>query len=246
MAAPRRSTSALAFALLLTAGCGLFGDENDGFHKESPPAFKNDAPSHATPSSSAIPENLVDHDGKPVDLTAYRGKKNVVLVITRGIPQAPGGIPCAYCIHQVSSLSGNKAAFDARDAEVLFLFPGPSDQVGYFIQLASPVKKTLPYPLLLDKDMGVCDKLGIRGDLAKPSTYILDKKGNVVYAYVGETLTDRPSVKGILAQLDRIQGGKPPTRAPAPPTAASPPAADSPEPAAPAPDAPPSTAPDGR
>ena len=34
---------------------------------------------------------------------------------------------------------------------------------------------------------------------------VFDKKGNVVYAYVGETLTDRPSLKAILAQLDKLQ-----------------------------------------
>jgi hypothetical protein len=50
--------------------------------------------------------------------------------------------------------------------------------------------------------------LGIRGDLAKPSVYVLDKQGNVVYAYVGETLTDRPSVRVLLAQLDKLNAGK--------------------------------------
>ena len=51
--------------------------------------------------------------------------------------------------------------------------------------------------------MSACDRLGIRDDLAKPSTYILDTRGNVVYAYVGETSTDRPSVKAVLTQLDK-------------------------------------------
>ena len=59
--------------------------------------------------------------------------------------------------------------------------------------------------MLLDKECQACERLGIRDDLAKPSTYILDKRGNLVYAYVGETSTDRPSVKAILKQLDQAQ-----------------------------------------
>jgi hypothetical protein len=51
----------------------------------------------------------------------------------------------------------------------------------------------------------VVNKLGIQGDLARPSTYILDKQGAVVYGYVGETQVDRPSVKALLAQLDKLQ-----------------------------------------
>ena len=57
--------------------------------------------------------------------------------------------------------------------------------------------------MLLDKECQACDRLGIRDDLAKPSTYVLDTHGNLVYAYVGETSTDRPSVKAILAQVDQ-------------------------------------------
>ena len=32
---------------------------------------------------------------------------------------------------------------------------------------------------------------------------ILDTRGNLVYAYVGVTTTDRPSIKAVLAQLDK-------------------------------------------
>jgi peroxiredoxin len=201
---------------LFVIGCGKSGDDYPAM--VSPSVFKDDAPANAKVSADTLPTNLVDHTGAPVDLTAYRDKKNLVLVITRGIPQSPGGVPCPYCVAQANSLTANLVNFKARDAEVLILFPGPSGQINDFIEQAAPAKKALPYPLVLDKDMAVCDRLGVRGDLAKPSTYILDKKGNVVYAYVGETRTDRPSVKAILAQLDKVNGG-PPTPPTAPPTA---------------------------
>lgn len=175
-------------------------------------AFKDDAPQNRKSADVSFPTAFVDYRGSKVELANYRdgGKspRNLVLIVVRGIPQSPGGVPCAYCVAQANSMAANYADFEKRDAEVLVVFPGPSEHVQKFIDDAAK-KPELPFPLLLDADMKVCDRLGIRGDLAKPSTYVLDKKGNVVYAYVGETLTDRPSLKAILAQLDKLQP-KPP------------------------------------
>ena len=90
---------------------------------------------------------------------------------------------------------------------MVILFPGPSDTLDQFLDQArnqtegSPV---LPFTLVLDKDFAITDQLDIRGDLAKPSSYILDKKGDLVYAYVGVSFTDRPSIKALLAQLDGL------------------------------------------
>ena len=53
-------------------------------------------------------------------------------------------------------------------------------------------------------DLTAVDALGIRADLSKPATYILDKQGEVRFAYVGRDLADRPSVKALLDQLDQI------------------------------------------
>jgi peroxiredoxin len=88
------------------------------------------------------------------------------------------------------------------------VFPGSPDTLPQFLtdgkvdgQRDNP---KVPFPLLLDKDLKAVQSLGISGDLAKPSTYILDKKGNAVFAFVGETTTDRPSVQALLAQLDKL------------------------------------------
>ena len=218
---------ALMFGLIVVPLVGCGGSKEDDYNvMVSPSVFKDDAPANATATTGDLPTNLIDHQGNAVDLTQYRGKKNLVLVITRGVPQSPGGIPCPYCVAQANSMAAHTSQFKNRDAEVLVLFPGPAKQINDFIDRAAPAKKSLPFPLLLDKDLVVCDRLGIRGDWAKPSTYIVDKKGAVVYAYVGETRTDRPSVKAMLAQLDRVQGGPPataPTIAPTIPTKPAPP-----------------------
>lgn len=203
----RRACSA-PFVALLAIGCSSEPPPFKASYVGSTSYFKDDAASNRKSSDVALPTSFVDYKGSKVDLTHYRegGKspKNLVLVVVRGIPQSPGGVPCQFCVAQANSMAANYEDFQKRDAEVLVVFPGPSEKVQDFID-QSAKKPQLPFPLLLDKDMQVCDKLGIRGDLAKPSTYVLDKKGNVVYAYVGETLTDRPSLKAIFGQLDKLQ-----------------------------------------
>ncbi len=65
--------------------------------------------------------------------------------------------------------------------------------------------KSIPYSFVLDEGLDFVDRLMIRGDLAKPSTYILDASGTLRFAYVGTTPSDRPSLKAMLDQLDRIE-----------------------------------------
>lgn len=172
-------------------------------------SFHEKAANREVPSDK-MPLTFVDLDGKKVDLASFRNKSNVVLVMTKGMPQYPGGVFCPGCLAQMNALVANHAEFKKRDAEVLVVFPGASEKAGDFLinAKARDGDKPSPVPLLLDKDLAAVDILGIRGDQAKPSTYILDRKGNVVYAFVGESTTDRPSVKALLAQLDKVNAKK--------------------------------------
>jgi peroxiredoxin len=165
-------------------------------------AFKDDAVSNAALGKGSLDLAFVDSRGKPVDLQAFRGKKNVVLVVTRGYP----GYICPLCSGQTSRMIKQYGEFRKREAEVLVVFPGPSQHVGKFIETAQgdADNAKVPFPIVLDEDFKTVDRFGIRGDLAKPSTYILDKKGQVRFAYVGNAASDRPSVKSMLSQLDAI------------------------------------------
>ncbi len=199
----------LLLLFVLALGCGSSSSPKYGanYNYDTVGQFKDDAPANKQQSAKDLPLAFVDHEGKPVDVGQYKGKQNVVLVVLRGIPQDQNGGFCPNCLAQTKSLTTNYPEFEKRNAVVLTVFPGPSERISEFIQTAIAAPK-LPFAVLLDKNMLMCDKLGIRGDLAKPSTYILDTKGDVVYAYVGETSVDRPSTKAILAQLDKLQVGK--------------------------------------
>ena len=159
---------------------------------------------------------FVNIDGQPVDLKQFRGQRNVVLVITRGNtsgtgpPSAYYRTICLYCATQTSRLIANYQAIRDRDAEVVVVFPirqlADRDSVDQFHEAlrrdGTPGEP--PFPLVLDVELHAVDQLGIRADLSKPATYILDKGGQVRFAYVGATIADRPSVQSMLDQLAAI------------------------------------------
>jgi peroxiredoxin len=165
-------------------------------------------------SGEKMPLKFVDLEGKEVDLKSFHKKSNVVLVVVKGLPTSSGGRFCPGCLAQVNSLAANHGEFKKREAEIVMVFPGAKDTVQPFLTNArvngTDGNPKVPFPLVLDQDLKAVDALGIRGDLATPSTYILDKQGNVVFAYVGEphTTYDRPSVEALLGQLDNLNAKK--------------------------------------
>ena len=146
---------------------------------------------------------FTDTGGNPVRLDQYAGNKNVLLVFTRGF----SGQLCPFCTTQTSRLIANYDKFTERDTEVLLVYPGQKDQLGQF--LAASMENTgaqrFPFPVLLDEDLAAVKQLGIAAQLAYPSTFIIDKQGSVKLSYVGQNPIDRPSIKALLDQLDRLQ-----------------------------------------
>ncbi len=164
---------------------------------------------NASPGNALVNLQFVDQSGKTIRPKDWIGTKNLVLVITRGYN---GGI-CPYCSSYTSSLISNYPAISERATEVLVVYPiTKPDQSQHlndflkatFLRSAEGVSKT-PFPVVLDIELKAVNALGIRQDPSKPATYILDKKGHVRFAYVGKFLSDRPSVKAILKQLDALK-----------------------------------------
>src|SRR5262249_40887033 len=98
--------------------------------------FRDNAPANATVDPGTFPLSYIDLHGQPVDLSKYRGKCKVVLVVLRGMPQSEGGQFCPSCLAQTSSLLANREKFAERGAEVLLVYPGPSDRLGEFLETA--------------------------------------------------------------------------------------------------------------
>jgi peroxiredoxin len=170
--------------------------------------FKDNVKTNAATDASIADLTFTDINGETYSLANFRDKKHVVLVVTRGF----AGSICLYCATQTSRLLTNYKKFGDRDAEVVVVIPieTPDDSrrhrdfaVNVKNKLDTPPEK-IPFPIVLDVELKAVDQLGIRKDLSKPATYIIDKAGQVRFAYVGESLADRPSVKALLEQLDGL------------------------------------------
>src|SRR5688572_25775214 len=109
MCSPSRFVLSLAGFVLLFAGCGpstLPGDAGPLIK------FKDEVkPNSETKSSELGDLSFLDAAGNKVDLASYRGKSNLVLVVTRGFvgseKQVDGkslGNICTFCSTQTSWL----------------------------------------------------------------------------------------------------------------------------------------------
>jgi peroxiredoxin len=181
--------------------------------------FRDTVKSDRTHPGENLPLKFLDTGGAEVDLASFRGKSHVVLVVVMGFPKNWGGKFCVGCLAQLNSLTANYADFKKRDAEVLMVFPGPTDRLPQFLTDSradgADGNPKVPFPILSDTDLKAVKALGIEKDWARPATYILNKKGDVVFTYVSayggapgtassEGIYDRPSVKAMFAQLDKL------------------------------------------
>lgn len=192
----------LALSLI---GCNTNTPQNPYDYSSVSIKFKDDVQANTTVDDDDLDLTFVDTKGNKVSLPEFRGQKNVVLVFTRGFT----GQICPFCTAQTSRLLTNYQEFARRNTEVLAVFPGEKSRVADFLKAVRAQDKSgpsePPFRVLLDEELAAVDRLGIRGDLAKPSTYILDKQGRVRFAYVGAHVADRPSVKALLQELDSIE-----------------------------------------
>ncbi|QDV45158.1 AhpC/TSA family protein [Stieleria neptunia] len=150
---------------------------------------------------------FTDKDGKEVALSEVMTRDYLVLVITRGWY---GGV-CFYCASQTSRWARRFEELEPYDAQLVVIFPTETEEEAPKLsELTKRIKggeipnEDVPYPILLDINLMGVDQLGIRAELAKPSTYIIDRQGRVRFAYVGESIADRPTVDSVLRQLDQL------------------------------------------
>jgi len=143
-------------------------------------------------------------DGNDCDLTQYRGKKKVMIVVLRGFL----GEVCCYCIAQTKALAQQREQLERLGIEVLVIYPGAKENEASFEQA---YKMTFneggpPYRVFYDPDLSLVTQLGIEGDLASPSTIVVDQQGLIQFFYKGEHRADRPAAKKLLQVIEGMSG----------------------------------------
>ena len=112
---------------------------------------------------------------------------------------------CVYCATQTRALAKNQAEFERCGAEVLVVYPGEENRLDAFLEgyssLAEDVEE-IPFRMAFDPNFRLVNELKIDGDLAFPTTILLDEQGIVRWAYVGKDKLDRPPAKRLIKVLE--------------------------------------------
>lgn len=204
------------------------GNAYSGYYTPGEIRFLDSVQSNAELAQGIAALGFVDADGMPVALSDLTRIKPVVLVITRGNTNPI----CPYCSTQTARLIAEYDQFVQRGVEVAVVYPvaaaDDAERLDAFLAnvrtLLGDPSRQVPFPIWFDIELKAVDQLGIRKDLSKPATYIIDQAGQVRFAYVGAHLADRPSNQALLTQIDLLQIA--PTAeaaAPGEPSAAAPP-----------------------
>lgn len=176
--------------LVLTTGCVLFLG----------------MPAHAeTPAIGAkAPDfTLSTPTGKTVRMSKEEREHGLVLVVLRGFP----GYQCPYCVKQVHDFLEHASDFEAKNTRVLIVYPGPPADLDQHAKEFLEKQADLPSNIVLvtDPDYMVTNLYGLRWDAphetAYPSTFILDKKGVVVFEKISHGHGDRVSAQDALDHL---------------------------------------------
>ena len=141
--------------------------------------------------------------GRAVTLSTEQAGHDLVLVILRGFP----GYQCPYCVTQVHDFTDHASDFEGKNTRVLLVYPGPPADLDQHAKEFLEKQAELPSNIVLvtDPDYKVTNLYGLRWDAphetAYPSTFILDKKGTVVFEKISHSHGDRLSAEDTLDHL---------------------------------------------
>lgn len=170
-------------ALMIMAGCSLLGAQG----QEATTA-------QAMPKlgEKARDFTLQGLDGATVRLGEQIARGPVVLVVLRGYP----GYQCPFCTRQFGDYLANAPKFEAANARVLFVYPGPADGLR---EHAAAFTAGAPLPhafrILPDPDYRFTLAYGLRWEApqetAYPSTFVVNRNGVVTFAHTSRSHGDR-------------------------------------------------------
>ena len=141
--------------------------------------------------------------GKAIVMSSEQQGRTLVLVVLRGYP----GYQCPYCVRQVHDFVEHASDFAAKNSRVLLVYPGPPADLDQHAREFLEKQADLPANIVLvtDPDYRVTNLYGLRWDAphetAYPSTFILDKKGMVLFEKISRSHGDRLSAQDALDHL---------------------------------------------
>ncbi|WP_253738603.1 peroxiredoxin family protein [Halohasta salina] len=118
---------------------------------------------------------------------------------------------CGNCREQVQEIAARYAEFRERNTAVVSVLPESKERAAEWA-----ASYDLPFPVVADPDSAVADRFGqpvrfgFLGELhdllgRMPLAVIIDLRGDeprLVYSHVGNSPSDRPTVEGLLLELD--------------------------------------------
>lgn len=144
-------------------------------------------------------------DGSEVQLSKLYSKNPVVLVILRGWPE----YQCPVCSRQVGQFIDEADRFREFGATILMVYPGPS---AVLQEKAKEFADDFTFPdnfyFAIDPGYTMINKYKLRWDAPKettyPSTFVINKKGKVLYSKVSLTHGGRASVDEVITALEKL------------------------------------------
>jgi peroxiredoxin len=142
-------------------------------------------------------------DDQTVRLSELTASSNVVLVVLRGWP----GYQCPLCNSQVHDFIGSAPAFAKANARVVFVYPGPADDLkAHAKEFLENKQWPKGFDFVTDPAFAMVNAYGLRWDAphetAYPSTLILDRKGVVQFVQISHSHGDRTKASAILEEVD--------------------------------------------
>ena len=157
--------------------------------------------------SNAPDFTLSTPEDTPVRLSSLLAKGTVVLIVLRGYP----GYQCPFCQKQAHEFEVNADKFAAAGAQILLVYPGMATKLRDHAREFLGQERTLPtnYHLVLDPDFKFTNQYGLRWqaeeETAYPSTFLIDRKGTVVFSKISHSHGDRTTVEEMLAELGKAK-----------------------------------------
>lgn len=141
--------------------------------------------------------------GGDIQLSDVYAEGPVALVVLRGYP----GYQCPVCSRQVHDFITHAEGFKEAGARVLFVYPGPSDDLQSRAE-EFVADKTFPahFSMLLDPQFSFTNLYGVRWNegeqTAYPSTFLIDEDGKIFFAKISDGVRNRTEAVEMIKLLD--------------------------------------------